>query len=443
MIDHSVSRFLAENSPAVRSGEVTADDILEERDKQFEGMSPQERERAFSGMTAAERAIFTSTLRQYSAAIDGKKKPIRIANGTATLDPGETPERPAFDIDLVIPATAFVEMPITPREDIVEGIMFTQSLNSLVGPRGLGKTRVLTTLGNAVTKAHPFFSWNIIKPRRFLLIDGELPAADLKPMILDHCDGAPSPLFDVVSSEFFNRQEGRSLNLNEREHQVKLIGLLESLERANRRPELIGIDNRSALTFGLDEDDNSAQDVLLAFLIDLRHRGYAVLFLEHTGWTGEHSRGASRREDFLDLSIGLKPLTPGPVPTCRFKLEFSKVRRKPPSPLSLECELVETDRGLEWTFRPGEGNDQNRLAAASAAKGEANLDRVAKVLTEIPRSSADLEELTNLSRSTVLEHLNRLKTQGRAETVGSGRNTAWILSPDREKARLGRSEEAH
>jgi hypothetical protein len=350
----------------------------------------------------------------------------------------------AFSTDLVIPATTFVEIPITPREDIIETMMFTQSLNSLIGPRGLGKTRVLTTLGNAVTKGHPFLSWNVARPRRVLLIDGELPAADLKPMILDHCDGAPSPLLDVVSSEFFTKHEGRPLNLNEREHQVKLIGLLEALEVQNRRPELLTIDNRSALTFGMDENDNSAQDVLLQFLIDLRHRGYAVLFVEHTGWTGEHARGASRREDFLDLCIALKPLTAGPVPTCRFKLEFSKVRRKPPSPLSLECELIDVGRGLEWTFKPTEGSsDQNRLAAASAAKGEANLDRVAKVLTEIPRSSSDIEALTDLSRSTVLEHLNRLKTQGRAETRGTGRNTAWIASPDTNSTRIGRNEETH
>jgi hypothetical protein len=355
----------------------------------------------------------------------------------------ESDRAAAFDLSLVMSAAAFVEMPLTPREDIIRHVMYTQSANAIVGPRGLGKTRVVATLGNAVSKGEPFFAWETVRDRRFLLVDGELPAIDLKSIIYDHCGGAPSPYFDLISSEFFNKAEGRSLTLNDPEHQVKLVGLLDELERKNRRPELIAFDNLSAMSFGLDENDNSAQDGLLQFLIHLRHRGYATLLVQHTGWSGEHARGASRREDFLDLSIALKPLAAGPVPTCQFKMEFAKVRRKPPSPLSLECVLTEGCSGYpEWSFRSTTAADSSSgLARVSKATGEANLMKVDDALTGIPQSSAYIAEHTGLSKSTVVEHLGTLKKQNRAAMQGSGRKAAWFRPTDTEHPGLGRLEE--
>lgn len=65
--------------------------------------------------------------------------------------------------------------------------------------------------------------------------------------------------------------------------------------------EMIIFDNLSSLRSGVDENDNSALDAFLQWLLALRHKGYAILLIHHAGKGGDQ-RGASRLEDFLDTS---------------------------------------------------------------------------------------------------------------------------------------------
>jgi AAA domain len=221
----------------------------------------------------------------------------------------------SFPLDLVMSARQLIVLPLPQREDIISTVLYEQSLSMIYAKRGLGKTRCAMTLVDAVTKAEKWFAWTAPKARRCLFIDGELPAVDLQGMVREMC-GEPSPLLEVVSSEFFFASQKRPLTISDRDHQVRLVGLLEQLEKQQRRPDLIVFDNLSAMTFGLDENGNTEQDAILPFLLELRHRGFAPTFIHHTGHNIEQQRGASRREDFLDLSIRLTPLADSSAITC-------------------------------------------------------------------------------------------------------------------------------
>ena len=111
-----------------------------------------------------------------------------------------------------------------------------------------------------------------------------------------------------------------------REGQERFNALLADFTAEGIRPDLIIFDNLSTLTT-IDENDNSAQTVITAWLMGLRHQQYAVGLVHHTGKSGDQ-RGASRRKDNLDYTISL---TSAGTEGAGIRTEFVKWRcsRKP------------------------------------------------------------------------------------------------------------------
>lgn len=264
----------------------------------------------------------------------------------------------AFPLSLVVPAAELSTMDIPEREELVEGLMFTRSLGMIFGPRGKGKTFLALSLANAIAAGTNFLTWRVPEARRILYIDGELPAVDLKTRVLAICGQAPSGNLELISSEFFYSTTKVPLTITNQAHQRRLVQLLEDLAKAGRGPEVVFFDNLSSMSYGTDENSNTEQDDILKFLLELRHRGYTIIVIHHTGKGGDQ-RGASRREDFLDISIKLAdPDDDVQCQNARFILTFSKIRRKLPYPSSLECELIEVAAGkLDWSFDQPEPQD--------------------------------------------------------------------------------------
>jgi hypothetical protein len=336
----------------------------------------------------------------------------------------ESTERPSFDVDLVLPVRSIIEMPLQPRQDIVTGVLYERAMGMIFAPRGLGKTRCAFTLADGCTKGSQFFKYGVPRQRRVLYVDGELPIIDLQNMAFEMTGGNPSPLFEAFSFDLFFQRERRPLSLADRDHQVRLIGLLEGLEQLNRRPELIIFDNFSSMSFGIDENDNSAQDDILRFFIELRQRGFANVVIHHTGHDNTHQRGASRREDFLDLSIRLSPIkSRSPHTGCRFHFEFVKLRRKPPNPFSFDCELIEGDKGLVWTF-PSEVLPDD-IAQRSKKIGATNRGKIHSLLTLEWQKSATIAAKAGLSDTSTREHLRSLESDGLAKHRGKTHSSEW------------------
>jgi hypothetical protein len=349
---------------------------------------------------------------------------IKLADATPEWRPesGDPEDSHSFPVDLVMSAPQLVGLSLPLREDIISTVLYEQSLSMIYAKRGLGKTRCALTLVDAVTKAEKWFAWTAPCARRCLFIDGELPAVELRGMVREMC-GEPSPLLDLVSSEFFFASQKRPLTLSDRDHQVRLIGLLEQLEKQHRRPALIVFDNLSSMTFGLDENANTEQDAILPFLLELRHRGFAPTFIHHTGHNIEQQRGASRREDFLDLSIRLTPLADRPGNTCQFKLEFSKVRRKPPTPSSIECELIPGPNGrLVWTVCHGSLEIETWVQCLRLCQ------------TMKPESQAPIADVLKIAKGTVSKCLTKAREKGLLEglqvTLDGERYLAKVYAAD-------------
>jgi putative DNA primase/helicase len=83
----------------------------------------------------------------------------------------------------------FLAMPIEPREMLLDPILPQKGLAMLYGTRGTGKTLVALGIACALATGTSFLKWKADKPRRVLLVDGEMPAAELQKRLSWHAIG--------------------------------------------------------------------------------------------------------------------------------------------------------------------------------------------------------------------------------------------------------------
>ena len=344
--------------------------------------------------------------KEYRDLVESLEEREAIQNEDIDASIEDNPIRP-FSTALVQSATELAARDIPEREDIITDLLHTQALGMVFAHRGIGKTRAVADMADAIARGRRFLAWDVEKPRRVLFMDGELPAVDLQAIFGQVCGPKPSPLLDVISSEDFYATEHAPLTLNNIVHQQRLLGLLKELERADRRPEVIFFDNLSSMTYGTDENDNSDQDSILRFMLELRHLGYTVILVHHTGKGGDQ-RGASRREDFLDVSIKLAdPPEPSTAGNAKFVLEFAKIRRKMPEPSTLECELVDDGTGrLVWMWNTLE------------QKIESWVETLRLVQTMKPRTQEEMVTVLNIGKGAVSKHLKKARDRKMLETEG-------------------------
>ncbi len=326
----------------------------------------------------------------------------------ATEDPGGdlfegdetiTPAKPSGTplIDLLLSGPDLSRLVIPPREMIVVPFIATGSINMVTAPRGLGKTFFGMELCRAVTRGQPFFEWHVPMARNVLFLDGEMPTSMLQERFSFLYGGTPSDRLSILPSESLWTKD-KPLNLNEPESQARVQAMLDALGHQDRKPSLVIVDNLSSMSFGADENDNSVQDSILQWLMGLRHQGYAILLVHHTGKSGAQ-RGASRREDFLDTSIMLSPPDgEGQGDGAAFKIEFTKERGHKAKPAFLNVALEEDEHGNPIWTRP------NVLPAYLRA--------LLVIYQKHPDTATALGKAMDISRAAAQKHLDRLRQKG-------------------------------
>jgi len=248
--------------------------------------------------------------------------------------------------EYVVSADELFVMPIPEKEFLVSTFMATKSFGMVFAPRGLGKAWFSMALAVAVAqgKSH-FLGWKIHRQGRALYIDGEMAIADVRQRFMD-LSGLEdiSNLFVLPSEKLY--MDARPICLDEPTEQAAIVEMLEKLDGEGRRIDLVIFDNLSTLRRGKDENSNSDTQALIDFAVELRHRGYALLFVHHANKNGDQ-RGASILEVPMDYVIQLKkPEKPSPfVKGAQFRVEFSKIRSRPPEAVDFVAHLEEDQHG--------------------------------------------------------------------------------------------------
>jgi archaellum biogenesis ATPase FlaH len=305
-------------------------------------------------------------------------------------------------VDQIRTAQELVAMEIPPREFIIAPFLPVGSLSMVYAARGLGKTWFSLELSKSVSQGESFFGFYVPKPRCVLYVDGEMTLVELKERLKLLDVELTGDNFCLLPSELLARHD-RPLNINSPEDQAAILKAIQNLEGKGRRPDLVIFDNLSSLAGGVDENDNTALDALLQWLVSLRHRGLAVLLVHHTGKSGDQ-RGASRREDLLDTSIRLAPDEDDSSQAgASFVVSFTKTRGRTPKPREFRLRLAETTGGtVEWQM------DGSPRATAR--------DKVLKAIAEkSPRTQNELATILGRSKGAISQHCSLLKRAGLIE----------------------------
>jgi putative DNA primase/helicase len=254
----------------------------------------------------------------------------------------------------------FLAMKIPPREYIVDPIIQRQGLAMIHAQRGVGKTHVALSLAYAVATGGNVLRWSCPKPRRVLLIDGEMPARTMQERLaaLVEASHAEPPSPDFLRLVTPDLQAGPIPNIATPEGHAAVEQLIGD------GVELLILDNLSSLCRGGVENDAESWEPMQTWLLRLRARGLSVLFVHHAG-KGGAQRGTSKREDVLDTVICLKrPTDYLASEGARFEVHLEKARGivgEAANPFEARLES-----GGRWSMRSLDDATEARVAELTA-----------------------------------------------------------------------------
>ena len=276
----------------------------------------------------------------------------------------------------------FLQLSIKPREMLLDPILPEKGLAMLYAARGTGKTHVAIGICFAIATGTSFLKWTAPKPRRVLLVDGEMPAAALQERLASMVASTPSAQLDPDNIKILAGDliEGSGIG------NLALPNVQDEIDRWLDGVDVLILDNLSSLTAVIRDNDAESWGPLQEWFLKLRRRGISVLIVHHAGKGGQQRNGTSRREDVLDTSISLRhPADYSPVEGARFEVHLEKARgvhgdaAKP-----FEAKLEVRDGRAVWTTR--ELEDANRARVEALLEDGLSVREIADE-TGIPKST--------------------------------------------------------
>lgn len=284
------------------------------------------------------------------------------------------------------------KMQFKTREVILGPWLHSQDLCMIFAARGIGKTHFGLAITYAVATGGKFARWQASKARKVLYLDGELPGGVMQRRLLMHCpDVEPAPGFlRVFTPDLL--PEGRALpDVSTYEGQDAIDALIEP------DTEVVVVDNLSCWARTGRENEAESWGPVSDWMLSLRRRGIAVILIHHAGKGGQQ-RGTSKREDLLDVVIGLsRPTDYEPSQGAVFVAEFTKARNLAgPDAESIELKLGGTDDKAEWTWCTVESSTYERVLA----------------LAKEGLKPGDIASELNINKSTVSRHMRKARECG-------------------------------
>ncbi len=287
----------------------------------------------------------------------------------------------------------FLLKDIKPREMILAPIISEKGAVMIHAYRGIGKTHIALGIAYAVATGTNFLCWKAEKPRKVLLVDGEMPehALQMRLRALKKANGnkpEQADYFQIIARDF---QDEPMPSLNSPEGQEMVNNCLDGVD-------LLILDNLSTLCPDIKENDADSWSSMQGWLLQLRSRNIAVLIVHHSG-KGGLQRGTSRKEDILDTVITLeRPKDYSPKEGARFTVTYEKARGifgAEAEPFEVELEMV--DGKAVWHCTP-------------------IIDGVAERITQLSKEKKSVRKIGDeigIPASTVQYRIKKLKSEAK------------------------------
>jgi putative DNA primase/helicase len=219
------------------------------------------------------------------------------------------------------------------------------------GPGGIGKSWLALGIACAAATGGCFLGWRASRPHAVLYVDGKSATAQLQRRLA--LFGPPPPSLDLWLT---SRDDGPVLDLSTADGQARLVA-------GWGHPELVVLDDLASLA-GLLSGDADRWQELQRFLQLQRSFGRTVVVVHHANRKGG-VRGSTRREDVIDLVLGLRP-PPGWTAShgVRFEVHVEKARNVVGTALApMVAELQLDAGGARWRTSPVPGRTLDRAVS--------------------------------------------------------------------------------
>lgn len=284
-----------------------------------------------------------------------------------------------------------LRLELPPRENLLSPWLPTQGLAMVYAPRGVGKTHLSIGISVAVASGGAFLKWEAPKPQGVLFIDGEMPLVALQERVAHAVAaiGEPVAPFHFITPD---TQEYGMPDLATSGGQAAVA------EYITDDIGLIIIDNLSTLVRSGKENEGESWQPVQTWALSLRARGKSILFIHHSGKSG-NQRGTSRREDVLDTVISLKrPNNYTSDQGAVFEVHFEKARGiYGDDTRAFEAALTSDSNGSQsWAIRTLE---------------ESVYDQVIELHKE-GLNQAEIAQEVNRHKSRISRIINKAKSEG-------------------------------
>ena len=305
---------------------------------------------------------------------------------------------PAKALPVVTSMREILERDLPPRRFLLDPLMPEQSIILVAAGAGTGKTFFAMEIAFAVATGNTFLDWAVPEPAGVLYVDGELPLILLQErlQLLEKARQNIADNFKILT----------------RDDQVKGIPCLstregqEFIEQALQpNTKLIVLDNISTLIrSGLENESRSWQPVQ-DWTLEMRLRGYSILFVHHTGKSGDQ-RGTSSRIDTPDGALKLTALeVSADEKVTSMMLSYIKpLRHAPKSKKTEPRKLLMMD--CDWSWEEAELSNRERI----------------RELYEAGWRQKDIANELGISASAVCQVVKKLQAEK------TNNNAAWSKS---------------
>jgi putative DNA primase/helicase len=286
---------------------------------------------------------------------------------------------------IAVTLSEFLGMELPPKENLLDPWLRVAGLCMVYAARGIGKTYFALEITMALAYAVSFLGFTVLKPRRVLYIDGEMPANTMQER-LARIVSRMTPNPQMIEPKFITPDlQGESMpNLSTVEGQEQIKKHLDGVD-------LVVVDNISTLCGFGKENEAASWIPVQQWALELRRQGISVLFVHHAGKNGTQ-RGTSKREDILDTVINLKrPSDYEPTMGACFELHFEKARGMVGEAIPIRCQLAED----KWTYEAVEISNYQRLVELSKAGGLSQRD----IAEELDLSKGQVSKLMKKARA--------------------------------------------
>ncbi len=225
--------------------------------------------------------------------------------------------------EAVLEISEFLKTSVAPRKIYLYPWIWEAFIAMVTAWRGVGKSGWLIALFNALSRGEDFGLWKTMDAVPCLYFDAEMTVQDTMERFQDiYSETATRENLFIYSDHLSTSLGMPAANLLDE----KWRGWMKDEVLLKRGVKLWALDNIGAVTPGLDENATKEWSPINRWLLDLRFAGISTILVHHEGKSGLQ-RGASGKEDNLDISISLKrPQGYRPEDGARFICHFEKAR---------------------------------------------------------------------------------------------------------------------